>query len=186
MSVFFSTHAFNKARHARGLGVAQQQKPSILQFPTYGDPDSTPSTANGGPPPSPLDVDDVERNALKRRSTFDEVVASHTLNLTVIAPPSQMGPLAGPRLRIPAATRSARQRLPRAATSPSHPRLPRVYVNPAVPLVADLDTSALPTTFGAYAAKAETKKEKHGGKVRRSLLDFVPARFSFLPPFSSC
>ncbi|KAJ7755945.1 hypothetical protein B0H16DRAFT_1458465 [Mycena metata] len=147
-------------------------------------PDPLNTVDSEWPPPPPHDalndVDDVERNPLKRRATFGEVVASAK------RPHCHRAAKPDKAARKSAASNSCRKKKREAAFAqggqkdkPS-PSTARAYVNPAVPLVADLDASALPTTFGAYAAKAETKKEKYGSKVRRSLLDFVGMGFTVI------
>ncbi|KAJ7211120.1 hypothetical protein B0H12DRAFT_1079600 [Mycena haematopus] len=45
----------------------------------------------------------------------------------------------------------------------------RDHATPAVPLAAQLDASTLPSTLGAYSARAPDAGEKQGRKVRRSL-----------------
>ncbi|KAK7059376.1 hypothetical protein R3P38DRAFT_3303375 [Favolaschia claudopus] len=54
------------------------------------------------------------------------------------------------------------------------------YIWPAEPFQAPLDASALPTAKGAYSAKLENAKEKHGNRICRSLEHFIGLGFSVL------
>ncbi|KAJ7755951.1 hypothetical protein B0H16DRAFT_1722102 [Mycena metata] len=127
-------------------------------------PDPLNTVDSEWPPPPPHDalndVDDVERNPLKRRATFGEVVASAK------RPHCHRAAKPDKAARKSAASNSCRKKKREAAFAQGGQKH-----RPRPPRAPDLDASALPTTFGAYAAKAETKKEKYESKVRRSLLD---------------
>lgn len=70
-------------------------------------------------------------------------------------------------------TKQQRGHIPAASTVRDH-------VQPAIPLATDLNTSALPSTLGAYAGKAEDAKEKYGSRVRRSLANLLGLGFHVL------
>ncbi|KAJ7033781.1 hypothetical protein C8F04DRAFT_1260512 [Mycena alexandri] len=133
------------------------------------------------PPPDPFnDVDDDNPHPKKRsrRISFDEVVASAT--------PPHKGPHCTRPAPAPTPSASHRRRaLKRAAThvaaghQPAAPGL-LAHVNAAVPLTTAFDTSTLPSTHGAYAAKVEDKAEKHGSKVRRSLANLLGLGFDLI------
>ncbi|KAJ6456564.1 hypothetical protein C8R47DRAFT_929847, partial [Mycena vitilis] len=50
-------------------------------------------------------------------------------------------------------------------------------IRSSVALGAGLDASTLPAALGGYSAKAESKQEKHGGKVPRSLTNLLGLGF---------
>ncbi|KAJ7150767.1 hypothetical protein C8R46DRAFT_1043563 [Mycena filopes] len=149
------------------------------------DPLNTVDDESPPPPHDPWnDIDEVERNPLKRRATFDDVVTA-----------SGKKPHAGPHRRraatptkphrptASAAASRARRKAKRERNAAASGHVPTAstlsdHVAHATPLESDFDTSTLPTTNGAYAAKVASHLENRGSKVRRSLLDFIALGFT--------
>jgi hypothetical protein len=126
------------------------------------------------PPPDPLNqVDDLPPPPPRKRRAsvhFDNVVADGPL-------------LSGPH-RLKAPHRCRAEKRARIIESEGHTARPSTlcdHIQSAEPLLApSFDTATLPTAHGAYAAKVETKSEKHGAKQRRSLAELIAVGFQLI------
>lgn len=143
------------------------------------------------PPPNFWDdIDDIDPTPPKRprATSFEEVVASSKKPHTGAhrhrpAKPALAGKAAQKAKSTTAANsrRTAKRarefvdtgRVASAAVTNAH-------VRPAVPLDTELDTSSLPTKVGAYSAKPETKPERRGSKVPRSLVNLLGLGFHLI------
>ncbi|KAJ7733360.1 hypothetical protein B0H16DRAFT_1768693 [Mycena metata] len=126
------------------------------------------------PPHDPLnDVDDDNPHPKKHRR------ASPSRKLS----PAPLRPTLAPTRSAAAAHERRKTKRKKAKAELGHKpsaSTMRAHVHPASPLESALDASALPTTFGAYAAKLEDAREQRGRTVWRSLLDFTARGFSII------
>jgi hypothetical protein len=64
--------------------------------------------------------------------------------------------------------------VPRASTK-------RDYVVPTQPIQTELNSTQLPTAFGAYVGKVEDKAESFGKKKPRTLTELIACGFRLVP-----